>query len=221
VFAAQNDGVLPKERELFSIVITGGQLNEGRSMAVRELDFFDAKGAVEAALEVAGAPGADFDAEDVRHLRLGQAAGITVGERKVGFVGRLNEEIAANYKFKQPVYVAEIDLQAVLEQTPQPARYAPLQKYPSIVRDVSFVVDRGTTYGSIRRAAETEAPAILRSVEFVDVFEGKGMAENERSLTVRFSYRSDDRTLVEEEVSEAHQKVLSRLADVVGVQQRN
>ena len=221
VFASKGDGDLPKERELFSVIVTGGQINEGRSMAIRELDFFDAKGAVEAALDVAGAPEARFEAEDVKHLRRGQAASITVGEQKVGFLGRLSEDIAASYKFKQPVYVAEIDLQAVLEQAPEPARYAPLPKYPSVVRDVSFIVDRGTTFDSIKTTAEASAPEILRSVEFVDVFEGKGLGENERSLTIRFSYRSDDRTLVEEEVNEAHQAILAPLADKLGIRQRN
>jgi phenylalanyl-tRNA synthetase beta chain len=221
VFASKGDGDLPKERELFSVVVTGGHINEGRSMAIRELDFFDAKGAVEAALDVAGAPEARFEAEDVKHLRRGQAASITVGEQKVGFLGRLSEDIAASYKFKQPVYVAEIDLQAVLEQAPEPARYAPLPKYPSVVRDVSFIVDRGTTFDSIKTTAKASAPEILRSVEFVDLFEGKGLGENERSLTVRFSYRSDDRTLVEEEVNEAHEAILAPLADKLGVRQRN
>ena len=221
VFASKGDGDLPKERELFSVIVTGGQINEGRSMAIRELDFFDAKGAVEAALDVAGAPEAHFEAEDVKHLRRGQAASITVGEQKVGFLGRLSEDIAASYKFKQPVYVAEIDLQAVLEQEPEPARYTPLPKYPSVVRDVSFIVDRGTTFDSIKTTAEASAPEILRSIEFVDVFEGKGLGENERSLTIRFSYRSDDRTLVEEEVNEAHQAILAPLADKLGIRQRN
>jgi phenylalanyl-tRNA synthetase beta chain len=221
VFASKGDGDLPKERELFSVIVTGGQISEGRSMAIRELDFFDAKGAVEAALDVAGAPEARFEAEDVKHLRRGQAASITVGEQKVGFLGRLSEDIAASYKFKQPVYVAEIDLQAVLEQAPEPARYAPLPKYPSVVRDVSFIVDRGTTFDSIKTTAEASAPEILRSVEFVDLFEGKGLGENERSLTIRFSYRSDDRTLVEEEVNEAHQAILAPLADKLGIRQRN
>lgn len=221
VFAAKADGDLPKERELFCIVVTGGQINENRSMTIRELDFFDAKGAVEAALDAAGTTEASFDAEDVKHLRRGQSAAITIGQRKVGFVGRLKEEIAANYKFRQPVYVAEIDIQAVLEQAPRPARYSPLPKFPSVVRDVSFVVERGTAYGSIKRAALEGAPEMLRAVEFVDVFEGKGLGDDERSLTVRFVYRAEGRTLVEDEVNDAHWAIMGRLFDSLGIRQRN
>ena len=62
---------------------------------------------------------------------------------------------------------------------------------------------------------------LLISVDFVDVFEGKGLGEDERSLTVRFTYRSDERTLVEDEVIRAHDVVLMKLENELGVRQRN
>ena len=190
-------------------------------MPVRELDFFDAKGAVETALDAAGVSSIEFSAAEVKHLRRGQSASIALGGNKIGYIGRLNEEIASNYKFRQPVYVAEIDLQAVLASPTSAARYTPLPKFPAVVRDVSFVVERGTSYESIRAAAVSANEDLLISVDFVDVFEGKGLGEDERSLTVRFTYRSDERTLVEDEVNRAHDGVLTKLENELGVRQRN
>ncbi|MDI1242155.1 MAG: phenylalanine--tRNA ligase subunit beta [bacterium] len=221
VFAADGERGLPKERELFAIALTGGELNENRSMPVRGLDLFDAKGAVEMALGAVGVGELKFATADVKHLRRGQAASISVGEKQIGYLGRLNEEIAANYKFKQPVFVAEIDLQAVLEEEPTAIRYKPLPKFPAVVRDVSFVVDRSTAFASIKHGALHSGVELLRGVNFVDVFEGKGLGENERSLTLRFTYRSDERTLIEDEVTNAHEKMLETLASNLGVRQRN
>ncbi len=221
VFAANGEGRLPKERELFAVAVTGGLMNEGQSMPIRELGLFDAKGALEMALAAVGIDQINFAAADVRHLRRGQAAAISVGERQIGYLGRLNEEIAANYKFKQPVFVAEIDLQSVLDAEPEPVRYRPLPKFPAVVRDVSFVVDRMTAYESIKQVALNSGVELLRSVDFVDVFEGRGIAEDQRSLTLRFTYRSDDRTLIEDEVVNAHEKVLEHLALNFGVKQRS
>ena len=221
VFSTIGEGGLPNERELFAVILTGGQIYEGRTMPVRELDFFDAKGAVETALDAVDATSVEFSAADVKHLRRGQSASIALGGTEIGYVGRLSEEIASNYKFRQPVYVAEIDLQAVLESNTSRPRYTPLPKYPAVARDVSFVVERGTSYESIRAAAVSANEDLLNSVEFVDVFEGKGLGEDERSLTVRFTYRSDERTLVEDEVNRAHDGVLTKLADELGVRQRN
>lgn len=217
VFAAAGEGNLPCERELFALVMTGGEMNEGRSMAARELDFYDAKGALESALEEVGATNPRFDTADVKHLRKGQAASVTVGERKVGFIGRINEEISANYKFRQPVYVAEIDLQAVLERTAEPVLYTALPRYPSIIRDVSFLVERSMQFDLVRQTALLDRPELLDSISFVDLFEGKGLGDNERSLTIRFEYRSSERTLIEEEVSAVHDSIIARLEFKLGV----
>jgi phenylalanyl-tRNA synthetase beta chain len=221
VFAADGERGLPKERELFAIALTGGVLKENRAMPVRELDFFDAKGALETALDAAGVAGVGFANEDAKHLRRGQSSTVTLDGRSIGYLGRLSEEIASNYKFKQPVYIAEIDLQSALEHEPAPVRYRPLPKFPGIVRDVSFVVDRATAYEAIRQAALNSGVELLRSVEFVDVFEGKGLGDDERSLTLRFTYRSEERTLIEDEVTNAHEIVLTHLANDIGVRQRN
>lgn len=220
VFAADGEGNLPKERELFAVALTGGILNENRAMPVREMDFFDAKGAVEIALDAAGVADVRFETADVAHLRRGQSASISVGEKPIGYIGRLSEEIASNYKFKQSVFVAEIDLQSVLELEPTAVRYRPLPKFPAVVRDVSFVVDPSMAYAAIRNTAVDSGVDLLRSVEFVDVFEGKGLGDDERSLTMRFTYRSDERTLIEDEVTNAHEQVLKHLDTSLGVRQR-
>jgi phenylalanyl-tRNA synthetase beta chain len=173
-------------------------------MAVRDYDFYDAKGAVEAALDAVGINTVDFAAADVKHLRKGQSAAISIGGAEVGYIGRLNDGIAANYKFKQPVYVAEIDLQAVLEIAVAPITYKPLAKYPGITRDISLLVRRDVTFAQVRQAVTDQNFELCRSVGFVDVYEGKGLADDERSVTIRLEYRGDERTLVDDEVEALH-----------------
>lgn len=221
VFAsrASEDG-LPIERETFAIVITGGEVNEGRGMPLRELDFYDAKGALEAAVESIGAARLAFSPAEVPHLRRGQAAAVSVDGTDIGYIGRLNEEISADYKFKQPVYVAEIDLQAALSGPATAVVYTPLSKYPSVTRDVSFLVSRDVSFGSIRDAIREAGVELVRNVTFVDVFEGKGLGENERSITVGLEYRSQERTLVEEEVNSAHEKLMQSLETTLGIRPR-
>lgn len=216
-----SDRPLPNERELFALVITGSEIAEDRQMPVRDLDFYDAKGAVESALESAGFGGAEFAAADVRHLRKGQAASVAVNGKVVGAVGRLNEEIAADYKFRQPVYVAEIDLQGVLSQTPEAVVYRPLPRYPSVVRDVSLLVTRSVSFVAVRDAIRAMGYEICRNVSFVDVFEGKGLEPNERSLTIRLEYRSDERTLIDDEVDSVHSAILENLASSMNIRPRS
>lgn len=221
VFASSNSADhAPNEQKLLTLVLTGGELAEGRAMPVRELDFYDAKGAVEAALETVGIINVDFSAVDVKHIRRGQSAAIFTHGEVVGYLGRLSDEIAGSYKFKQPVYIAEINLQTVLKYNSVTPIYSPLTKYPSVMRDVSFLVKRDMPFATIRDAIKSQNTPLCQSVVFVDIYEGKGMAEDERSITIRLEYRNDERTLVEDEVEAEHQQILSNLADRLGVNPR-
>ena len=218
--ASTGEEMLPTERDLFAIAVTGGEFLENRAMPARELDFYDAKGAVEAALGSLGFATAQFRAEDFPHLRKGQSASILVSGRPGGTIGRLNEEISSHYKFKQPVYVAEIDLQAVLSAETQPVLYRPLPRYPSVVRDVSFLIKRDISFSDIRRAIGEQQVELCRAVRFVDSYEGTGIADDERSLTVRLEYRSDERTLVESDADSVHNQILGNLETTLGIRRR-
>ena len=221
IFAeSSGDEKLPIEREALTIVVTGSEVNEDRAMPVRELDFYDAKGAVEAALEAVGASSATFSAAQIGHLRRGQSAAITAGENRIGYVGRLNDDIAAGYKFRQPVYLAELDLEMLLSSHFGPANYRPLPRFPGVTRDVSFVGNRAITFVSIRDVINSGSGDLFQGVEFVDVYEGKGMAEDERSITVRLEYRSDERTLTEDEVDQAHSQIVNAVLHELGLRLR-
>jgi len=208
-FAARcsEDG-LPTETENLTLVMTGSEVSEDRSIATRELDFYDAKGAVDAALQTVGFESARYSAANVKHLQRGQAAVIHIGDFVVGHVGRLSSGIASTYKFRQPVYVAELNLEAILSIPTDPINYRPLPRFPGVVRDVSFVANRSITYEAIKEALKSQNVDLLQRIEFVDIYEGKGLAENERSITVRLEYRGVERTLVEDEVDELHRRLI-------------
>jgi phenylalanyl-tRNA synthetase beta subunit len=56
---------------------------------------------------------------------------------------------------------------------------------------VSLVAKKATTFASIRDSVASHQAELLRGVDFVDVYEGKGLADDERSITIRLEYRSD------------------------------
>ena len=218
--ASSGEDGLPLERELFAVAVTGEDAQASRGTNQRELDFYDVKGAVEAAAAAVGFSNLEFAAAETRHLRKGQAATIAYNGTIVGTVGLLNEELSADYKFKQPVYVAELDLQTLLAQESAPGLYSPLPKYPSVVRDVSFLVNRSMSFEDIRSSIIAQGRELCRSVSFVDVYEGKGIGQNERSLTIRLEYRSDERTLIESEVDAVHGELIEGVEKDLNIRPR-
>lgn len=221
VFAAKvSEDNLPTERELLGIAITGGDAAQGRAMTNRELDFYDAKGAAEAALEAGGIFGAEFSPTDLSHFRRGQAASISLNGAEIGSLGRLGDEIAGRYKFKQPVFLVEIDLETALAAESRTTAYRPLPRFPSIVRDVSFLVKRDFQFSTLTNAVRERGHELLESIRFVDVYEGQGVGPDERSVTVRLEYRSGERTLTEADVDAVHTEILGTLESALGVRPR-
>ncbi len=218
--ASPKENELPNERELLALVLTGNETFENKAMATREFDFYDAKGALENALDATNAQNLKFTSADIKHLRKGQSAEILLNGKTVGTIGRLSDEISQNYKFRQPVFVAEIDLQTVLAEKEQTILYHPLSVYPSVERDVSLLLKRTVSFAEIKQVIESQGFELLRKVEFVDVYEGKGVADDERSLTIRLVYRSDERTLIESEVESVHNRILQKTEEKFGAKQR-
>jgi phenylalanyl-tRNA synthetase beta chain len=212
VFAASSEaGARPVERESFALVATGGATEAGRAAAPRELDFYDLKGALEAATDAMKNAPLEFEPATIGHLREGQSARVALNGRAVGFIGRLSDEIATSYKFRQPVYIAEVSLSALLDAAELPARYAPLARFPGVARDATLVVNRHATFAEMRRSVLDMDLENVRGVELVYTYEGERVPEGKRSVTLRVEYRSDERTLRDEEADALHKQIVDAL----------
>lgn len=211
VFGVTTAGELPLEREALALVATGGALAADRAQAERELDFFDLKGALETAVAAMNLPPLTFEAADVKHLRPGQSAAISLLGTLIGSIGRLAEPLSGAYKFRQPVFLAEVDLSSLVDTEELPVLYSPLPRFPSIVRDVSLLVDRKVTVAELLRAAREERVEYFIGAHFVGTYEGKGIPDSKRSVTLRLEYRAADRTLRDEDVDGIHWPLVETL----------
>jgi phenylalanyl-tRNA synthetase beta chain len=221
IFAVSSLGNLPEERLAFAAVATGGALEEGLAQAERELDFFDLKGALETAVSWMNLSPLRFAETSARHLRVGQAAKISlIDGKEIGAIGRLAEGLASNYKFRQPVFVVELDLSGLLASPEKVVQYSPLPRYPSVVRDLSLLISRKIAFDEILKGVTDQQVADCRNVKLVGVYEGENIPASKRSVTLRIEYRSDERTLRDEEVEERHAHLTASLLKTFSAEQR-
>ena len=212
VFAYLSSGELPVEREVLGFIATGYLQEEGRAQGSNEWNFYEFKGVLEAAVDAMKLGTLGFAAGRVKHLREGQSAVVALGDgTAIGSVGRLSEAIGASYKFRQPVYVAELDLTALLELQPRTIQYKPLPRYPSVVRDITLLVSRDVTFSELREAIESRQIEDYDGVKLVGTYEGKNIPEAQRSVTLRIEFRSDERTLRDEEVEQRNRELIDSL----------
>jgi phenylalanyl-tRNA synthetase beta chain len=212
IFASSTAGELPLERDALALIATGGATEEGRAQTSKEIDFYELKGALEAAVDAMKLAPLGFSKAKVKHLREGQAAKIMLADgTPIGSIGRLSETIAASYKFRQPVYLAELDLTALLDSEQRTVQYKPLPRYPSVVRDVTVLVGRDISFAELLEAIDSERVAGYSGAKLVGTYEGEGIPEDKRSVTLRVDYRSEEGTLRDEEVEEQHRRLIDSL----------
>jgi phenylalanyl-tRNA synthetase beta chain len=144
-----------------------------------------------------------------------RAARLALRGRDVGVCGFPLPARLAAFGIKTPVVCIDLafeDIAPLFDDTPA---FIPLEKYPSVVRDIAFVVARGASYQSIEHAIRALDPLIV-SVQLFDVFEGPGIGAGARSLALHIRYASRTRTLNAEEVEEAHGRVRDMLSGTLG-----
>jgi phenylalanyl-tRNA synthetase beta chain len=182
----------------------------------RPADFFDMKGAVEL---VASGLGLAIELRPVDHDALvrGRAAAVLAGpdRRAVGLMGQLAPALASAREIpsQSEVYVAELDLDAMSEMVTAPVLFAsaPPPRHPSIVRDISVVVDDTLPAAIVRGTIQAAAPPTLARVREFDRYQGEGVPQGRVSLSYRLTFQAPDRTLTDAEVQRAMTDIVQAL----------
>ena len=206
------------------LVCTGAAEHSHWSGGDRAGDFFDVKGVVELLCATFGLQDAEFaPAADVSFLVGGRSASVSSRGRRVAVLGQLLPQIAEarGLPAGEEIYVAEIDTDALSTRSAaDDLRAETLPKYPSIVRDVSILIDEALPAASVRGTIRSAAPELLHSIAEFDRYQGKGIPDGRTSLSLRLTFRSLERTLTDEEVEAAMNTIVGALEREHGAQRR-
>jgi phenylalanyl-tRNA synthetase beta chain len=192
------------------------------SGARRPVDFFDLKGVVEqvaAAYQVTPS----FAEISKPYLAAGRAAALIVNGKTIGVFGQLAPAIAAarDLPAADEIYVGEIDLDALGAAAPATTlRAATLPKYPSVVRDISILVNDALSAETVRGTIRSAGPGTLIQIREFDRYQGKGIAEGKVSLSFRLTFQSPERTLTDDEVNTAMTAIVAALKNTHDAEQR-
>ena len=185
-----------------------------------EPDFFDLKGTFEALMAQLRLVPFDFAAGSCPWLEPEQSLDLRYKEEKVGSLGCLKKDLALTHGLLGSVWMAEIDLTGLLAKPPPVFQTIPVGRFPSVVRDISFLTDRALPYQDIRKAVEKLGLAALESFDLADRYDGEGVPPGKVSLSLRFVFRHPQRTLLADEVDKMEQKLLLHLQSAFRIEPR-
>lgn len=180
-------------------------------------DFFDLKGVVDSLCEWAGHKRVDYEPVASRILHPGQSARLKIDGQSAGLLGRLHPEIEAELEL-DGVFVFELDAGRVLARPRR--QYARVSKFPTVRRDLAVVIPRSVNAADIEASARKAAGVHLVEFRLFDVYEGKGIDSNEKSLAIGLTYQSQTATLTDDEVATSAGAVMATLAEMFGARQR-
>lgn len=146
----------------------------------------------------------------------GQTAEISVNNDIVGIVGKVHPNVE-----KEDVYVLEINLDKLLAKKTGKMKFKEISKYPETSKDLAILVDKTIPAIEIAKIIKKAAGSLLTNIEIFDVYEGKNIPKDKRSIAYSLSFGTTDRTLTDEEVNNIMSKIVDNLQKQIGAELRS
>ena len=207
----------PREQEHIVGVVTGRREDRWGRPSQEQVDFYDAKGYVEAALSSLGVR-AEFGETAEYGLVPGRTARLQVGGRNVGTIGQVQPTVAAAFDLAQDVYLFELLVDELLPSMEVVRSYEATSRFPPVVEDLALLVERDLPADHVRAAIEEHK--LVQRAQIFDVYEGERIPAGKKSLALSVTYQSPDQTLTDEEAAKARRAILERLKREFGAELR-
>ena len=205
-------GDLPEEVETVAAVMAGQREESSwmSSAGERELDFFDAKGAVEWLIGRLGIA-VSWEAAEHAVYQPGRCAVARAGDIALGYVGEVHPAIRERFDLDSGIVAGfELSLSALLAAAPDSERrFESLPRFPEATRDLALVVPSDVSAGQVTSLIMRHR--LVRRAELFDIYSGENLAPGTKSLAFHVSFQAGDRTLTNEEVSRSLDGLLRTL----------
>jgi phenylalanyl-tRNA synthetase beta chain len=205
------DGTAPRERKSVAVAMRGPWMRGvwDQPQAAIEVTLFHLKGAIETLaaelrvgrlrVEECRPHGGDGGGRP-SWLHPGRAGRVMLDGHSIGFLGELHPDVAAKYDLSGHTYVAELDLDVLLDRAVLQPRFTGVPRYQAVRRDVAVIAPNDLPNGAVEEALRQAVGDLLERVELFDVYEGPPLDPGRRNLAYALSFRAADRPLTGEEV---------------------
>jgi phenylalanyl-tRNA synthetase beta chain len=207
------------EKQSIAVLATGAYENDVWKNQGQSYGFYDLKGTLESLVNLLNLSG-EFTLETKSFLDAGRTVACQIKGETIAILGELSSNLARQLDFEKPVYIFEIDLQALAKSLPDTPRFSPIPKFPETFRDISILIDKSVTSKTVQDLIRSASGPLINKVELFDQYEGKKLEKGKKSLTLALSFQSAERTLTDNEINPLFENVVEALKDKLGAKLR-
>ena len=204
-----------KEDHKIAMLMKGTYISNKVNNVNIKADFYLLKGIVENLLKYLGFKNRySFEKVEVKELHPGVSAKILVDKNPIGIIGKVHPSI-----YKDDVYVAEISMTSLYKLTTKPLKYKEASKYPSIKKDVAFIVDNEVTNKELEELIKKAGGRLLDSIDIFDIY--RDIKPGKKSMAYNLTFKDDTRTLSDEEVMIVFNNIIDKVTTELNAELRN
>lgn len=220
IFESFEGQSLPTETNHLAMAVSGVWNAKTWDSPAKNVDFYTLKGIVENLFNVLGLEDVLFvPTKAYAEMHPGRTAQVKVGETVIGFIGQVHPQFAKEMEI-QETYVCEFDLEVICDLTKEEPTYKEVGKYPSIKRDIALLSDAAISSQEIVDVIQDKGGKHLVDIHLFDVFQGEKLGHNKKSLAYSLTFRNDEATLVDEDVTSVVEKISAALAEELNIEVR-
>ncbi|HEU5339749.1 phenylalanine--tRNA ligase subunit beta [Edaphobacter sp.] len=204
------------ETEQLALGLTTAETHSTPPHSAEDRPFFEIKGTLESILSLFDAGQLTFSAKAPAWLQSGRAATAQLDGQPIAHFGELASAEAARRKLRQPVYLAQLDLEKLFTFPLRNVTARELSRFQAVGRDFSFTFPDSVQWLSIARALEALNIAELQSIKPIEVWRDPKKFPGVYSLLVRTVFQSHERTLRDEELADWSRRIIEALTTLGG-----
>ena len=161
---------------------------------------------------------APLTGQDVPYLKPGHGAQITTGDERLGTIGELSTKVLENFGLKQAAYYFDLNFDRLVDHVSEEKHAKALSRFPATTRDMAMIVDDHLEAQRILDFMVGLNQELIEGIQVFDVYKGSPIPEGKKSMALRFTYRSFERTVTDSEVNSIHETMTQKTLEQFNAQ---
>lgn len=211
IFTSDEEAITKQPVEILRLsgALTGKWLENAWQQEKKEVDFYLVKGIMEGLFTYLRIP-ITFEQAKLPDMHPGRCAAIKINDKVIGFMGQIHPQLQKQMDLIE-TYVFDINVNEVIAAYSYIPTYNDIPKYPSIARDIAFILDEGVVAGDVKAKIEECGAPLVKNVQIFDLYQGENLPKGKKSVAYSLLYQHPEKTLTDDDIETSYQEIIDTI----------